>query len=37
VEVGLNRLLEGLDRGWDDVKIAEHIASGLREKWRKHG
>lgn len=37
VEVGLNRLLDGLDRGWDDVKIAEHIASGLREKWRKHG
>jgi len=37
VEVGLNRLLEGLDRGWDDVKIAEHIASGLRETWRKHG
>jgi molybdenum cofactor synthesis domain-containing protein len=37
VKVGLNRLLEGLDRGWDDVKIAEHIASGLREKWRKHG
>jgi molybdenum cofactor synthesis domain-containing protein len=37
VEVGLNRLLEGLDRGWDDVKIAEHIASGLREKWRKYG
>jgi len=37
VEVGLNRLLEGLDSGWDDVKIAEHIASGLREKWRKHG
>jgi molybdenum cofactor synthesis domain-containing protein len=37
VEVALNRLLEGLDRGWDDVKIAEHIASGLREKWRKHG
>jgi molybdenum cofactor synthesis domain-containing protein len=37
VEVGLNRLLEGLDRGWDDLKIAEHIASGLREKWRKHG
>jgi molybdopterin biosynthesis enzyme len=37
VEVGLNRLLEGLDRGWDDVKIAEHIASGLRKKWRKHG
>ena len=37
VEIGLNRLLEGLDRGWDDVKIAEHIASGLRETWRKHG
>jgi molybdenum cofactor synthesis domain-containing protein len=37
VEVGLNRLLEGLDRGWDDLKIAEHIASALREKWRKHG
>jgi molybdenum cofactor synthesis domain-containing protein len=37
VEVGLNRLLEGLDRGWDDLKIAEYIASGLREKWRKHG
>jgi len=36
VEVGLQRLLEALERGWDEGQIAEHIASGLRERWRGH-
>jgi molybdenum cofactor synthesis domain-containing protein len=38
VQVGLDRLLEGLEKGWDEKQIAEHIAAGLREKWRRrHG
>ena len=38
VEVGVDRLLEGLERGWVEDQIAEHIAAGLREKWRRrHG
>jgi molybdenum cofactor synthesis domain-containing protein len=36
VEVGIDRLLEALEKGWDEGQIAEHIASGLREKWRGH-
>ena len=36
VEVGIDRLLEGLERGWDEDQIAEHIAAGLRENWRRH-
>jgi len=37
VQVGLERLLEGLGKGWDGKQTAEHIASALREKWRGHG
>ena len=38
VEVGIDRLLEGLKKGWDENQIVEHIAAGLREKWRgRHG
>lgn len=36
VEIGIERLLEALDRGWDEGRIAEHIACGLRERWRSH-
>jgi hypothetical protein len=37
VQIGLDRLLEGLDKGWDEKQMAEHIASALRGKWRAHG
>ena len=37
VQVGLERLLEALGKGWDEKQTAEHIASALREKWRGHG
>jgi molybdenum cofactor synthesis domain-containing protein len=37
VQIGLDRLLEGLDKGWDEKRIAEHIAAALRGKWRVHG
>jgi len=37
VEVGLERLLEALGKGWDEKQTAEHIASALRGKWRGHG
>ena len=37
VQIGLDQLLEGLDKGWDEKQMAEHIASALREKWRAHG
>lgn len=36
VQVGMDGLLEGLEKGWDEKQIAEHIAAGLREKWRRH-
>jgi len=36
VKEGLERVLEGLAKDWDKGQIAEHIASGLREKWREH-
>ncbi|HYB22092.1 MAG TPA: molybdopterin-binding protein [Thermodesulfobacteriota bacterium] len=36
VQVGLDRLLEGLKKGWDEKQIADHIAVGLRGKWRRH-
>lgn len=36
VEEGLERLLEGLQKGWDEKQIADHIASGLRGRWRGH-
>ena len=36
VQVGLDRLLEGFEKGWDEKQIADHIAAGLRGKWRKH-
>jgi hypothetical protein len=36
VQVGLDRLLEGLEKGWDEKQIAGHIAAGLRGKWRMH-
>jgi len=37
VRVGLERLLEAMGKGWAEKQTAEHIASGLREKWRGHG
>ncbi|MBU1206014.1 MAG: competence/damage-inducible protein A [Proteobacteria bacterium] len=37
VGLGLDRLLEGLDREWDEKQIADHIASGLRKKWHEYG
>jgi len=37
VQVGLERLLEALGKGWDEKQTAEHIASALRGKWRGHG
>jgi molybdenum cofactor synthesis domain-containing protein len=37
VQIGLDRLLDGLDKGWDEKQIAEHIAAALRGKWRGHG
>ena len=37
VQIGLDQLLEGLDKGWDEKQMAEHIASALRGKWRAHG
>jgi molybdenum cofactor synthesis domain-containing protein len=37
VQIGLDRLLDGLDKGWDEKQIAEHIAAALRGKWRVHG
>lgn len=37
VQVTLERLLEALEKGWKKAEIAEHIASGLRGKWRGHG
>jgi len=36
VKEGLERLLEGVKKVWDEKQIADHIASGLREKWRGH-
>jgi len=36
VQVGLERLLEALAKGWDEKQTAEHIASALRGKWRGH-
>lgn len=37
VQVGLERLLEALGKGWDEKQTAEYIASALRGKWRGHG
>jgi len=37
VQIGLDQLLEGLGKGWDEKQMAEHIASALRGKWRAHG
>lgn len=34
VQLGLERLLDALAGGWDEKKTAEHIAAGLREKWK---
>ncbi len=36
VEIGLERLLEALEKGMKKEEIAEHVASGLRGKWRGH-
>lgn len=36
VEIGLERLLEALEKGMEKKDIAEHVASGLRGKWRGH-
>ncbi len=35
VRVGLERLIAGISEKWDKARTAEHIASALREKWRK--
>jgi molybdenum cofactor synthesis domain-containing protein len=35
--IGVDRLLEGLEKGWGKVATAEHIAVGIRAKWRGHG
>jgi len=37
VQVGLERLLEGLQKEWGAKEISEHIASALREGWKGHG
>jgi len=37
VQVGLELLLEALEKRWEKDEVAEHIASGLRGKWRGHG
>jgi len=36
VEIGLERLLEGLEKGMGKEEMGEHIASALRERWRGH-
>ncbi len=36
VRLGLDRFLEGLEKGWEEKQIADHIAAGLRETWRRH-
>ena len=37
VSIAIERLLEALDNGWDEGQTAEHIASGLRGRWKDHG
>ena len=37
VQIGLERLLEALEKEFQKAEIAEHIASKLRERWRGHG
>ncbi len=37
VRIGLERMLEGLEKGFRKREMAEHIASELRGKWREHG
>lgn len=37
VEIGCERLLEATAKGGKKMEIAEHIASGLRVRWRGHG
>ncbi|MCX5908791.1 MAG: competence/damage-inducible protein A, partial [Deltaproteobacteria bacterium] len=37
VKLGLDRLLEALEKKWEKGKTAEYIASALREAWRRHG
>lgn len=37
VRLGLERLLEALEKGFQKREIAEHIASELRKRWRVHG
>jgi molybdenum cofactor synthesis domain-containing protein len=37
VQVGMERLLEALEKELKKEEIAESIASGLRGKWRGHG
>ena len=36
VKLGLDRLLEALEKKWEKGKTAEYIASALRETWRGH-
>ena len=35
--IGLDRLIEALEKGWGKEETAEHVASGIRAKWRGHG
>ena len=37
VRAGLERLLEGLGKGWGKAATAEHVASGIRAQWRGPG
>lgn len=36
VAVAIERLLEALDKGWDEAQTIEHIAWALRERWTGH-
>ncbi len=35
--IGVDRLLEALEKSWGKTEMAEHIAAGIRAKWRGHG
>jgi hypothetical protein len=37
VQIGLERMLDALEKQFAKEEIAEHIASELRKKWRGHG
>jgi len=35
--IGVERLIEALEKGWGKTEAAEHIAAGIGAKWRGHG